>query len=58
MGLAPFLFLVNDIRLQGRPLLLETPKSDDGSEDRRNLATLRDLVGRKRVPARRRKGAA
>jgi len=58
MGLAPFLFLVNDARLQGRPLLLETPKSDDGSEDRRNLATLRALVGRKRVPARRRKGAA
>lgn len=58
MGLTPFLFLVNDVRLQGRPLLLETPKSDDGSEDRRNLATLRDLVGRKRVPARLRKGAA
>jgi deoxyribonuclease-4 len=58
MGLAPFLFLVNDARLEGRPLLLETPKSDDGSEDRRNLATLRDLVGRKRVPARRQGGAA
>jgi deoxyribonuclease-4 len=56
MGLAPFLFLVNDPKLAGHPLLLETPKSDDGSEDRRNLATLRDLVGRKRVP--RRRGAA
>ena len=54
MGLAPFLFLVNDPRLAGRALLLETPKSEDGDEDRRNLATLRDLVGRKRLPARRR----
>lgn len=58
MGLAPFLFLVNDARLRGRPMVLETPKSDDGSEDRRNLATLAGLVGRRCVPARRRKGAA
>lgn len=47
MGLAPFLFLVNDPRLAGRPMVLETPKSKEGDEDRRNLELLRDLVGRK-----------
>jgi len=51
MGLRPFLFLVNETSLAGRPLLLETPKSDDGAEDRRNLATLRGLVGRRRLPS-------
>jgi deoxyribonuclease-4 len=54
MGLAPFLFLVNDPRLRGVPMVLETPKLGDGAEDRRNLETLRDLVGRRRVPSRRR----
>jgi deoxyribonuclease-4 len=53
MGLEPFLFLVNEPRLQGVPLILETPKGDDGAEDRRNLAILRDLVGRRRLPRRR-----
>lgn len=53
MGLEPFLFLVNDPRLQGIPLILETPKGGDGAEDRRNLAILRDLVGRRRLPRRR-----
>ena len=57
MGLRPFLFLVNDPRLAGRPLLLETPKSRDGAEDRRNLSTLRSLVGRRRLPPRRRRAA-
>ncbi len=53
MGLAPVLFLANDDRLLGRPLILETPKSKDGALDRRNLTVLRDLVGRRRVPRRR-----
>jgi deoxyribonuclease-4 len=52
MGLWPFLFLMNEPALAGRPLLLETPKSDDGAEDRRNLRTLRALVGRTRPPRR------
>ena len=51
MGLRPFLYLVNDARLAGRPLLLETPKGENGAEDRRNLATLRGLVGVRRVPS-------
>jgi deoxyribonuclease-4 len=54
MGLRPFRLLVNDPRLAGRPMLLETPKSEEGEEDRRNLRTLRALVGRRRAPARRR----
>ena len=44
LGLEPFRFLVNDPRFDGLPGLLETPKGDDGEEDRRNLATLRGLV--------------
>jgi deoxyribonuclease-4 len=50
LGLWPFLFLMNEPALKGRPLLLETPKSDDGAEDRRNLRTLRSLVGRTSLP--------
>lgn len=44
LGLAPFALLLNDERFTGRPGLLETPKSDDGAEDRRNMATLRGLL--------------
>jgi deoxyribonuclease-4 len=44
LGLAPFRFILNDSRFDGLPGLLETPKGDDGEEDRRNLATLRGLV--------------
>jgi deoxyribonuclease-4 len=52
LGLWPFLFLMNEPALRGKPLLLETPKSDDGAEDRRNLRTLRALVGRATPPRR------
>jgi deoxyribonuclease-4 len=44
IGLDGFRFILNDPRLDGRPGLLETPKGDDLSEDRMNLATLRSLV--------------
>jgi len=52
LGLWPFLFLMNEPALRGKPLLLETPKSEDGAEDRRNLRTLRALVGRASPPRR------
>lgn len=45
IGLDGFRWVVNDERLCGRPGILETEKGDDGEEDRRNLATLRGLVG-------------
>jgi deoxyribonuclease-4 len=41
IGLAAFRFLVNHPRLGTLPMILETPKRDDG--DARNLATLRGL---------------
>lgn len=44
IGLAAFGFLLNDPRFSGLPGLLETPKGDDGEEDRRNLSKLRALV--------------
>lgn len=43
IGLNGFRLLVNDVRFVGLPMLLETPKSDDETEDRRNLATLCSL---------------
>ena len=48
LGPEAFGFVLNDPRFDGLPGILETPKGDDGEEDRRNLATLRALV---RVPA-------
>jgi len=45
IGLDAFRPFVNDPRLQDVPMVLETPKGDDLSEDRRNLALLRGLVG-------------
>ncbi len=48
LGADAFRFLLNDPRFEGLPGILETPKGDDGEEDRRNLATLRGLA---RVPA-------
>ena len=48
LGADAFRFLLNDPRFDGLPGILETPKGDDGEEDRRNLATLRGLA---RVPA-------
>ncbi|MGC9348287.1 MAG: deoxyribonuclease IV [Anaerolineae bacterium] len=43
LGLDGFALLLNDARLDGRPGILETPKSDDLHEDRENLSRLRSL---------------
>ncbi len=45
LGLEAFRLVVNDSRLDGIPGILETEKGNDGDDDRRNLATLRGLVG-------------
>lgn len=45
LGLEPFRLLMNDSRLDGLPGVLETPKGDDDTEDARNMATLRSLIG-------------
>lgn len=44
IGLEAFRAIVNDDRLQGLPGILETEKDDAGEHDRRNLATLRNLI--------------
>lgn len=44
IGLDGFRFLLNDLRWEGIPMLLETPKGDDMVEDVENLATLATLV--------------
>lgn len=46
IGVEGFRHLVNDPRFCGLPMILETPKGDDGAEDIRNLATLRGLCTR------------
>jgi deoxyribonuclease-4 len=48
LGAMPFTFILNDPRFAGLPGILETPKGDDGEEDRRNLSTLRGYI---RCPA-------
>jgi deoxyribonuclease-4 len=45
LGTEAFRLLLNDERFAGHPGILETPKGDDGEEDRRNLATLSGLLG-------------
>ena len=45
LGLDAFRSIVNDERFAAHPGILETPKGDDGEDDRRNLAALRDLCG-------------
>jgi deoxyribonuclease-4 len=45
LGREAFRLLLNDERFAGHPGILETPKGDEGEEDRRNLATLNGLVG-------------
>ncbi|HEU5431714.1 MAG TPA: deoxyribonuclease IV [Thermomicrobiales bacterium] len=45
LGLEPFRLLLNDARLAGLPGILETPKGDDDADDKRNIATLRGLIG-------------
>ena len=42
IGLEAFSLLVNDVRFEAVPKILETPKEEDG--DRRNLARLRSLA--------------
>ena len=44
LGAEAFGFVLADPRFAGLPGILETPKGDDGEEDRRNLATLRTLA--------------
>jgi deoxyribonuclease-4 len=44
LGREAFRLLLNDERFAGHPGILETPKGDEGEEDRRNLATLNGLV--------------
>ena len=44
LGAEAFQHLMNDERFAGHPGILETPKGDDGEDDRRNLATLRALA--------------
>jgi len=47
LGVDAFRWLMNDTRFDGIPMVLETPKGDDGAEDRVNLAVLRGLVSAK-----------
>lgn len=44
IGLDGFRYVVCDERFAGLPMLLETPKDDDGEMDRKNLATLLGLL--------------
>ena len=45
IGRSGFACLMQDQRLAAIPMLLETPKGDDGEMDRVNLALLRELAG-------------
>ena len=44
LGLAPFSFILNDLRFASVPKILETPKSADMHEDLENLRVLRGLI--------------
>jgi deoxyribonuclease-4 len=44
LGLEPFRYLLNDLRLRGIPMTIETEKGPDLVEDKENLAVLRSLV--------------
>jgi deoxyribonuclease IV len=44
LGLEPFRWLLNDPRMAGIPMTLETDKGPDLAEDRENLAVLRSLI--------------
>ncbi len=44
LGLEPFRYVMNDHRLAHIPKILETPKGDDNTEDKENLAVLMSLV--------------
>ncbi len=55
LGLLPFRLLVNDPRFHDRPMILETPKEEDGQDmDPVNLAVLRSLVSPRASGERRR----
>ena len=45
LGTEAFRLLLNDERFAEHPGILETPKGDDGEDDRRNMAMLRALAG-------------
>jgi len=45
LGLEPFRLLLNDARFRFVPKLLETPKTIETESDRKNMATLRSLIG-------------
>lgn len=53
LGLGAFHSLLNAPRFAGVPKVLETPKRDDGHEDRQNLRVLRRLIGAPAPPRRR-----
>ncbi len=44
IGLEPFGYFLNDERFKNIPLVLETPKKNDPTDDIRNLETLRGLI--------------
>jgi deoxyribonuclease IV len=44
LGAEAFRALLRDARFAAVPMILETPKGDEGEEDRLNLQTLRDLA--------------
>ena len=44
LGTEAFRHLLNDERFAAHPGILETPKGDDGEDDRRNMETLRALT--------------
>lgn len=50
LGEESFRHILNDIRLDGLPGVLETPKSKDLHEDRENLAALRALIKTTETP--------
>ena len=44
LGLGPFRLLLTDSRFKNHAMILETPKGEDGEEDRVNLKVLRGLL--------------
>ena len=44
LGIEPFRYILNDERLAAIPKVIETPKGNDLTEDRENLALLRSLI--------------
>ena len=58
LGLEPFRHLLNDARFTRIPKVLETPKTIETESDRKNLRTLRNLIGdTQQHPAARRRRA-